>query len=279
MVAPSALGSVHAQASASLIATRRNRTDFSRAVQSITQTLGQLLRDWDASTGAADEVEEPGSAPTRPAGATLEDVQLLSPAAFERWVGNLFRERGYRVRRTGTHGTGGDHGIDLLVANAGERAVVQCKNFRAWSVGEPAIRDLFGVMHAAGADRAYLVTTGRVTAPAWRWASGKPIEIWDHRALRRVLAESREETQPLRATIVEVAQDSTGNVAAGATACPRCGGELLVRRNRHNGDKFLGCSSFPRCRFTQPLTAPLPNTHPMGEAMLLSNRSSDRPRL
>ena len=157
--------------------------------------------------------------------------------------------------------------------------MVQCKNFRAWSVGEPAIRDLFGVMHAAGADRAYLVTTGRVTAPAWRWANGKPIEIWDHRALRQVLAESREATRPLRATIVEVAQGSTGNVVAGATTCPRCGGELLERRNRHNGDKFLGCSNFPRCRFTQPLTAPLPNTHHVGTAMLLSNRSTYRPRL
>ncbi len=32
-------------------------------------------------------------------------------------------------------------------------------------------------------------------------------------------------------------------------ACPRCGSEMVVRRNR-SGEQFLGCSTFPRCRGT-----------------------------
>ena len=74
-----------------------------------------------------------------------------------------FREQDYAVEISGGQG---DHGIDLVVSRAGDRAVVQCKNYRAWSVGESVLRDLFGAMHAAGATRAYLVTTGRLTAPA-----------------------------------------------------------------------------------------------------------------
>src|SRR5687768_13274682 len=83
---------------------------------------------------------------------SLETLKALSPADFERWVGQRFEERGYRVRRTGTHGAGGDHGIDLQLLKRGaggavlERAVVQCKKWRTWSVGEPDVRDLFGAL-------------------------------------------------------------------------------------------------------------------------------------
>ena len=85
-----------------------------------------------------------------------------------------FQQQGFAVEVAGAQG---DHGIDLVVSRVGERAIVQCKNYRAWSVGEPVLRDLFGAMHAAGVDRAYLVTTGRLTSPARLWAEGKPIEV------------------------------------------------------------------------------------------------------
>jgi len=41
-------------------------------------------------------------------------------------------------------------------------------------------------MHDFGADRAYLVTTGRVTQSAARWVEGKPIEIWDGERVARL---------------------------------------------------------------------------------------------
>lgn len=33
--------------------------------------------------------------------------------------------------------------------------------------------------------------------------------------------------------------------------CPRCGGDLILRKGRYG--KFLGCSIYPRCRFTLPV--------------------------
>lgn len=39
--------------------------------------------------------------------------------------------------------------------------------------------------------------------------------------------------------------------AVRAGICPRCGGEL-VRRNGKYGE-FIGCSNFPRCRYTQKI--------------------------
>lgn len=34
------------------------------------------------------------------------------------------------------------------------------------------------------------------------------------------------------------------------TNCPKCGSKLVVRKNRKNGNEFLGCGSFPKCKFT-----------------------------
>lgn len=33
--------------------------------------------------------------------------------------------------------------------------------------------------------------------------------------------------------------------------CPDCGGEMLLRTNRQNGDKFWGCKKYPECRGTR----------------------------
>ncbi len=40
--------------------------------------------------------------------------------------------------------------------------------------------------------------------------------------------------------------------------CPRCGGKLVVRisaKGEHKGEKFLGCSNYPKCRYIQSIPA------------------------
>lgn len=39
--------------------------------------------------------------------------------------------------------------------------------------------------------------------------------------------------------------------------CPRCGSELTVRAKRTTGDKFMGCTQFPKCWGTRPLLQPV----------------------
>jgi ssDNA-binding Zn-finger/Zn-ribbon topoisomerase 1 len=36
-------------------------------------------------------------------------------------------------------------------------------------------------------------------------------------------------------------------------ACPLCGGRMRVRQNRHTGERFWGCASFPACHGTRDL--------------------------
>ena len=50
-------------------------------------------------------------------------------------------------------------------------------------------------------------------------------------------------------------EGSTGTL--GQRQCPRCGERLVERRNRKNGQVFLGCSGYPECRYaTKSLPAP-----------------------
>src|SRR5437879_3635590 len=53
-------------------------------------------------------------------GKRLDELKALTPDAFEEWVAQRFRERGYRVELAGAQG---DHGIDLVISREGELAV------------------------------------------------------------------------------------------------------------------------------------------------------------
>ena len=108
----------------------------------------------------------------------LEILQDLSPEGFEEFVTELFRRRGYKASRVGTHG---DHGVDILLRNPnGERELVQCKNWKNKWVGEKEVRDFYGALtHDEEAVRGYIVTTNYFSEPARKWASGKPIDLID----------------------------------------------------------------------------------------------------
>lgn len=193
------------------------------------------------------------------AGKTVEQLQALTPDQFEEWVAARFRGLGYSVKVTGLSG---DHGVDLVVEKPGETGVVQCKNYKAWSVGEPVLRDLYGAMHDFKAAKAYLVTTGRLTAAAANWLNGKPIEVWDG---ERLAAMSSQVAPKLAAAAGTPPGPQVGTVGVDCPVpaaveakttgpvCPQCGSALVERRNRRSGEAFLACPRYPKCRHTQPL--------------------------
>jgi len=167
---------------------------------------------------------------------TQAELRVLSPDDFEEWSAKRLRDRGYTVRRTGRQG---DHGVDLIATKSGLDSVVQCKRYAGKrSVGEPEVRDLFGVMHHHAAREAILITAGWFTPQAREWAKGKPIQLWDVEHLSDTLA-GRPATTPSAAA------------ASHARPCPRCGSTLTPRRNGRDGTEFIGCSGFPKCRYAE----------------------------
>lgn len=105
----------------------------------------------------------------------LSQLQRMDPIAFEKFVGQLFRNMGYKVETTAASG---DEGIDLVLRRGRRSAVVQCKRYGG-TVGQPVVRDLYGTMIHTGASEAYLVTTGTISRAATTWAEGKPIHLVD----------------------------------------------------------------------------------------------------
>lgn len=145
-----------------------------------------VITGW--AVAAQDQRKSQQGQPSRQqTGLTLDDLQAMTPSGFESWVQQLFRSRGYFAHNTPDSN---DHGVDLwVVSPQGERAVVQCKRYRG-VVGGVVIRELYGVMRHEGTPRGFLVTTGTISAPARRWAQGKPIELIDGARLA-VLASGR----------------------------------------------------------------------------------------
>jgi HJR/Mrr/RecB family endonuclease len=104
----------------------------------------------------------------------IDDLHRLSPTDFENMVVEYYTMMGHKAHRTGAIG---DHGVDVIIqAKNGEKWVVQCKRWRG-SVGEPIIRDFYGVMQHEKADKGAIVTTGKFTPQAKEWAKGKPISL------------------------------------------------------------------------------------------------------
>lgn len=119
----------------------------------------------------------------------VEDLLKLSPRQFEEMVVELYTALGHQARRTGTTG---DHGVDIVVkAKNGEKWVVQCKRWRG-SVGEPVVRDFYGVVHHEKADKGTLITTGRFTRPAREWAKGKPLTLVEGKQFLQYVQRARE---------------------------------------------------------------------------------------
>ena len=45
-------------------------------------------------------------------------------------------------------------------------------------------------------------------------------------------------------------QEDIQNEASYDNQCPRCGDTLIKRKNKKTGKSFMGCSSYPKCKFT-----------------------------
>jgi restriction system protein len=119
---------------------------------------------------------------------TLAEMLALDPAEFEVWIGMMFELNGFRVRNTQYSG---DHGVDIEVSKPPiNTGLVQCKRYRG-TVGEPAVRELYGTLIHERGDRAWLATTGAISKRAREWAAGKPIELWDGQRLVELARKTR----------------------------------------------------------------------------------------
>ncbi len=189
------------------------------------------------------------------ASSSAQALQGMSWQAFEKLVGEGFRRRGYVVQERAKEGA--DGGVDLVLTKAGETSFVQCKHWKAFQVGVPVVRELYGVMAAHGASAGFVVTSGRFTQEATAFASGRNIRLIDGAALLQLIRETAADRSPPLPT---PAKGPTSTAARATPAgpsdlsCPHCGREMVRRtakRGELAGQSFWGCSGYPSCRGTR----------------------------
>jgi len=178
---------------------------------------------------------------------SLETLRATSWKDFEYLVAEAYRRRGFTVDYS--LGKGSDGGVDLVLRKDGRRSLVQCKQWKVFSVGRPVLQQMFGIMTAESADEAIIVTSGQFTEEAREFARGKPIKLVDGPSLLELVTSvqagkenvSKAEPEPAPAPVLP--------------RCPRCGKEMVLRTARRGsqaGGKFWGCPSYPACKGTLP---------------------------
>ena len=169
----------------------------------------------------------------------------MSWQEFEILVGEAFRLQGFKVTELG--GPGPDGGVDLVLAKGSEKFLVQCKQWRAFKVGVDVVRELYGVMTAQGAAGGFVVTSGRYTADAVTFSSGRNVRLIDGEKLFAML-------QQAKASQKSKAPQAVSEPTTAAPACPTCGAVMVKReakRGASAGNVFWGCSTYPICRGTR----------------------------
>jgi len=175
--------------------------------------------------------------------AGIGTLRTISWREFEDLVGEAYRRQGYAVTETG--GGGADGGVDLILKRNGEKLLVQCKHWKNDKVGVKVVRELYGIVAAESASGGIVISSGTFTQEAKDFARDKPIDLLDGSLLLNLIAE----VQKTPAITIEKADDCI---------CPACGSTMVLRtakRGAKAGDKFWGCSTFPKCKATKPYSA------------------------
>ncbi len=171
----------------------------------------------------------------------LERLKKINWREFETLVSEIYKKLGYQVYETPE---GADGGVDIVLKKDGQKALVQCKHWRTKKIGVKTIRELYGVMISENANKGIVMCSGSYTKDAYSFAANKPLELI--------------EGQTLLAMINTVNKPHTNNqiqsnktVTPQEKVCNRCGSNMVVRTAKqgvNRGNKFWGCTSFPKCR-------------------------------
>lgn len=177
---------------------------------------------------------------------SVDDLRKLEWKQFEQLVADAFRRQGFRVREVGGSGDGG---IDLILFDSEDHEhLVQCKQYRVWDVGEPKVREFYGAMAARQTRcEGMVVTCGRFTEPARRFADGNPLRLIDGEELVRLIGDINP-VAPAVSTFTVLPQRPS---QPSPPVCPRCAIPMVHRTAKKGqlaGQPFWGCNNFPRCR-------------------------------
>lgn len=120
------------------------------------------------------------------------DFSVMDGYEFEDFISSLFRRLGFEVEATNYSNDGG---VDLVATYNqpvfSGKYIIQCKNWTG-PVGQPEVRDLYGVVMDQRANKGILITPSDYTQQAYDFANGKNIELINGPILRGLLTTNSE---------------------------------------------------------------------------------------
>ncbi len=112
----------------------------------------------------------------------------MSGYEFEDFIANLLRQKGFKVTQTDYSNDGG---VDLIAEYNqplfSGKYIVQCKKYTDNLVGQPELRDLYGVVMSESANKGILITTSDFTTQAKNFAKGKNLELINGKILNSMI--------------------------------------------------------------------------------------------
>jgi hypothetical protein len=158
---------------------------------------------------------------------------------FEKVLELAFNRVGYRVTRSG--GAHADGGIDLVLENGERRVAVQCKHWTGEYVTVSEVRELVGSMVDFQISEGMLVTVLGFSEDARSYAKRQNISLMEKWQIIQLLDEANLWNDPEAERILSDDEKR----------CPKCEKIMVLKtatRGRRQGEKFWGCSGFPKCR-------------------------------
>ena len=177
----------------------------------------------------------------------LDSIKALPWKEFEELIAEAYRRKGYSVVEN--DGVGPDGGIDLVLKKSGNLFLVQCKHWKTQKIDVRVVREMYGLMTAERASGVIVITSGLFTQDAKTFAEDKAIDLVEGYQVADLVSSAQRMPFPSANPIPP---------HPGETTCHNCGANLVLRvarKGKNPGNKFWGCSNFPKCTFTRQYTA------------------------
>ena len=159
---------------------------------------------------------------------------------FEKLVAAIYEAKGFSVFRSG--GAKPDGGVDLFIEKNGTKTAVQCKHWKSSDVTVRQIREFLGALKDAELQNGIFITLNGYTPEAKALATKHQIAHLGESELIRLLESLDWRYNPG----VTAALNNTRKF------CPKCESQMVLRtarRGSNPGNRFWGCSAYPRCHY------------------------------
>lgn len=172
----------------------------------------------------------------------IEEIDSMDGIQFEYYLKELYLSRGYGVEVTSASG---DYGADLVLKKDGNKIVAQAKRYSK-DVGIKAVQEVIGAKSYYRADEAWVVTNSFFTKAARELAQKGSVRLVDRDELIDFILELNsaavKPAEQVRTINFETTISNHGT-------CSKCGSPMVLKKGKRG--EFLGCSSFPKCRYTK----------------------------